>query len=51
MYGWGRTPVFPTEGSAWPISSDLLSSIYRAGYQPALGRSSSAATAPTACCS
>ena len=34
MYGWGRTPVFPTEGSAWPISSSLLSSIYRAGYKP-----------------
>jgi signal transduction histidine kinase len=34
MYGWGRTPVFPTEGSAWPISSELLSAIYRAGYKP-----------------
>jgi signal transduction histidine kinase len=34
MYGWGRTPVFPTEGSAWPISSDLLSAIYRAGSKP-----------------
>ena len=34
VYGWGRTPVFPTEGSAWPISSDLLSTIYRAGYKP-----------------
>jgi signal transduction histidine kinase len=34
MYGWGRTPIFPTEGSAWPISSDLLGRIYRAGRQP-----------------
>jgi signal transduction histidine kinase len=34
MYGWGRTPVFPTEGSAWPISSELLSRIYRASYRP-----------------
>jgi signal transduction histidine kinase len=34
MYGWGRTPVFPTEGSAWPISSELLSRIYRANYRP-----------------
>jgi len=34
MYGWGRTPVFPTEGSAWPISSELLSRIYRAAYTP-----------------
>jgi len=34
MYGWGRTPVFPTEGSAWPISSDLLARIYRAGREP-----------------
>jgi signal transduction histidine kinase len=34
MYGWGRTPVFPTEGSAWPISSGLLARIYQAGRQP-----------------
>ena len=36
MYGWGRTPVFPTEGSAWPISSDLLVAPSTA---PATGRS------------
>jgi signal transduction histidine kinase len=34
MYGWGRTPVFPTEGSAWPISSELLERIYRAHRTP-----------------
>jgi signal transduction histidine kinase len=34
MYGWGRTPVFPTEGSAWPISSGLLARIYQADRQP-----------------
>jgi signal transduction histidine kinase len=34
MYGWGRTPIFPTEGSAWPISGDLLGRIYQAGRQP-----------------
>ena len=34
VYGWGRTPVFPTEGSVWPIGSDLLSAIYRAGRKP-----------------
>ena len=34
MYGWGRTPVFPTEGTAWPISSALLERIYRAHREP-----------------
>jgi signal transduction histidine kinase len=30
VYGWGRTPVFPTAGTAWPISTELLLRIYRA---------------------
>jgi signal transduction histidine kinase len=34
VYGWGRTPVFPAEGTAWPISSELLSRIYGAGRTP-----------------
>jgi signal transduction histidine kinase len=34
MYGWGRTPVFPTEGTPWPISSELLATIYQAGREP-----------------
>jgi signal transduction histidine kinase len=34
MYGWGRTPVFPTEGTPWPISSELLARIYQSGREP-----------------
>jgi signal transduction histidine kinase len=34
MYGWGRTPIFPTAGTAWPISRGLLDRIYRAGRTP-----------------
>jgi signal transduction histidine kinase len=34
VYGWGRTPVYPTAGTAWPISRDLLARLYRAGRQP-----------------
>jgi signal transduction histidine kinase len=34
MYGWGRTPIFPTAGNAWPISRELLDRIYRAGRTP-----------------
>jgi signal transduction histidine kinase len=34
MYGWGRTPVFPTEGTPWPISSGLLARIYQSGREP-----------------
>ena len=30
VYGWGRTPVYPTAGTAWPISTELLLRIYRA---------------------
>ena len=33
VYGWGRTPVYPTAGTAWPISTDLLRRIYRANYR------------------
>ena len=29
VYGWGRTPVYPTAGTAWPISTELLLKIYR----------------------
>jgi signal transduction histidine kinase len=34
MYGWGRTPIFSTEGLAWPISSDLLDRIYNGNRRP-----------------
>ena len=34
VYGWGRTPVYPTAGTAWPISTELLRRIYRAGRTP-----------------
>jgi signal transduction histidine kinase len=34
MYGWGRTPIFSTEGLAWPITSDLLERIYSGGRRP-----------------
>jgi signal transduction histidine kinase len=34
VYGWGRTPVYPTAGTAWPISQDLLIRIFRADRQP-----------------
>ena len=34
MYGWGRTPIFPTAGTAWPISRDLLGRIYRTAREP-----------------
>jgi signal transduction histidine kinase len=34
MYGWGRTPIFPTAGTAWPISRELLDRLYRAGRTP-----------------
>jgi signal transduction histidine kinase len=34
MYGWGRTPIFPNAGTAWPISRELLNRIYRAGRTP-----------------
>ena len=30
VYGWGRTPVYPNAGTAWPISTELLRKIYRA---------------------
>ena len=34
LYGWGRTPIFPTAGTAWPISRELLGRIYRAAREP-----------------
>ena len=34
MYGWGRTPVYPTAGTAWPISQELLIRLFRADRQP-----------------
>ncbi|HEX7085366.1 MAG TPA: ATP-binding protein [Vicinamibacterales bacterium] len=34
VYGWGRTPVYPTAGTAWPINTELLRRIYRAGRTP-----------------
>jgi signal transduction histidine kinase len=34
VYGWGRTPVYPTAGTAWPISQDLLIRLFRADRQP-----------------
>ncbi len=34
VYGWGRTPVYPTAGTAWPISTELLLNIYRADRRP-----------------
>ena len=34
VYGWGRTPVYPTAGTAWPISTELLLRIYRADREP-----------------
>ena len=33
VYGWGRTPVYPTAGTAWPISNELLQRIYRTDFQ------------------
>jgi signal transduction histidine kinase len=30
VYGWGRTPVYPTAGTAWPISRELLQRLFRA---------------------
>jgi signal transduction histidine kinase len=34
VYGWGRTPVYPTAGTAWPISQELLLRLFRADRQP-----------------
>jgi signal transduction histidine kinase len=34
VYGWGRTPVYPTAGTAWPISASLLQRIYRMDRRP-----------------
>jgi hypothetical protein len=34
VYGWGRTPVYPTAGTAWPISQELLIRLFRADRQP-----------------
>jgi signal transduction histidine kinase len=34
VYGWGRTPVYPTAGTAWSISRELLQRIFRADRQP-----------------
>lgn len=34
VYGWGRTPVYPTAGTAWPISTDLLRRLYHGGREP-----------------
>ena len=34
VYGWGRTPVYPNAGTAWPISTELLLTIYRADRRP-----------------
>ncbi len=34
VYGWGRTPVYPTAGTAWPISQDLLIRLFRADREP-----------------
>ena len=34
VYGWGRTPVYPTAGTAWPISDDLLHRVFRADRAP-----------------
>src|SRR4029450_8338273 len=31
---WGRTPVYPTAGTAWPISQELLIRLFRADRQP-----------------
>ena len=33
VYGWGRTPVYPTAGTAWPIDRDLLQRVFRADRQ------------------
>ncbi len=33
VYGWGRTPVYPTAGNSWPISRELLQRIFRADRQ------------------
>ena len=33
VYGWGRTPVYPTAGTAWPISNELLQRIFRTAFQ------------------
>jgi signal transduction histidine kinase len=33
VYGWGRTPVYPTAGTAWSISSELLQRLFRADRQ------------------
>ena len=34
VYGWGRTPVYPTAGTAWPISASLLQRIYHQEREP-----------------
>jgi signal transduction histidine kinase len=34
VYGWGRTPVYPTAGTAWPIRAALLERIYRMDRRP-----------------
>jgi signal transduction histidine kinase len=34
VYGWGRTPVYPTAGTAWPISAALLQRIYQQEREP-----------------
>jgi signal transduction histidine kinase len=34
VYGWGRTPVYPTAGTAWPISASLLQRIYHREREP-----------------
>jgi signal transduction histidine kinase len=33
VYGWGRTPVYPTAGTAWPISNELLQRLFRTAFQ------------------
>jgi signal transduction histidine kinase len=33
VYGWGRTPVYPTAGTAWPIDRNLLQRAFRADRQ------------------
>jgi nitrogen fixation/metabolism regulation signal transduction histidine kinase len=34
VYGWGRTPVYPTAGTAWPIGASLLQRIYQGDRAP-----------------
>jgi signal transduction histidine kinase len=33
VYGWGRTPVYPTAGTAFPIDRELLQRVFRADRQ------------------